>query len=239
MNEGGTSHRSKSGNIAFDQAESEDVKLRVSIHLEEYRSLRSEYSQHLTFQHQILTLTFGLAGALLAATPVLKRAAQDGLYWMYIIAALVFLAISWVQLRYLEANVAIRNYLILDLSKQIKADLGLPSVLSGTPQLDKLHFEVFAWESRGMQSTYRQELWMFPIMGARLFMSILCSIVCFGYGVYKEFNQFSTSIMVWICAGFVACLIAFSILVTLRVLADVRGGPKAEGQPSNNCKISH
>jgi hypothetical protein len=228
---------STSLSIALSGNRLERIKQTLSASYEEYKSLRAEYAQHISYQHQILTLTFVLAGAVLGASPALVNAKVPGVAWIYPLAALVFVGISWTQLRYLEANVGIRTYIILRLIPRIE---NLFKQLYDDPEFDNP--SVFAWEYEGMKLTYRREWWLFPIIGSRIFLSLLASITSLVVFWAFSFSNYWLSPHHWLCKYcsvtivILIALIVFTTWVTFKVLKDVREGPpevnpNAQGPP--------
>lgn len=195
----------------------ERLKQTLSAHYEEYKTLRAEYAQHLSFQHLALTLTFLFIGAILAGSPTIVDSNEQWLSWVYALASLVFLGISWTQLRYLEANVGIRNYIIQKLIPRAQQTL---TYICDDSVLDKI--SVFAWEDEGIDFTYRREWWLFPIIGSRIFLPIVATIASL-----IAFIVLSKARGWLICSHYAAiavlvCLIVYTMGATLAVLKDVR-----------------
>jgi len=198
----------------------ERLKQTLSANYEEYKALRAEYALHLSSQHQAHTLTSILVGAVLTGSPTIVSSCEPWLSWVYILASFFFLVISWTQLRYLEANIGIRNYIILKLIPRIEQTL---TYIHDDPVLEQP--SVFAWEDEGIELTYRQELWLVPIIGSRILLPVAASIT--------SLTAFIALLKVrgwFMCSSYVAItvvvgLIAYTMWATLTVLRNAQKRP--------------
>jgi hypothetical protein len=190
----------------------EQLKLELNCRLEEYRALRAEIVSTLTSAYQTTNLTLIAIGVVISGskftleTPILL-----------ISASLVFNVLLWTQLRYEQAVLNMSNHIITTVTPAIR------KILEDISHRENLN-TLLSWESSGREHNHSDDVFLYPIEGARYGLPLLSAI--FTFFAYLIFcyvnNQFSYTINI-LLSGLNFILVIYSVVVVFKVRAMLRG----------------
>lgn len=157
----------------------EQIKLELSILLDEYKALKSEIVSTLGSARQVVNLTLAAIGVLIAGS---KYVVESGFVIIFLIAPLFFYVLAWTQLRYTFLVLDMGLYLRDDLTRHIREAL---RKLSEESMRDFSY--IMQWEEAGKGPTRRHKgiraLLFLPIAGGSfgvpLFAAVLSTLAFF------------------------------------------------------------
>jgi hypothetical protein len=191
-----------------DATASEKLKLEISIHLEEYKALRSEIVATLSASQLTTSLTLTAAGILIAGAPFIiqYRAA-----YLFLLASYGFYLIAWMQLHYVNVVFHISEHISTVIAPRIRTLL-----TKVAPAAGETYPHLLSWEDAGRASDF----WAAPLQWARyLFPICAASASAIGFSVNAsqlgnaEWQPYSLNIG----AISTIVLLAYTIFLTLKV----------------------
>lgn len=146
-----------------------ELKLEVSIILEEYKTLREEIISLQEFTRQNITTTYAGIGVLGAITPFII---ERNLQLVFLIFPMFFFSLALTSTKYALAGLNIGNYLKTNIIPNLREGLLRENIVK-----DASHF--FAWEEeKGLVRKYG--LLYLPTNGAHYWIILFSALICIG-----------------------------------------------------------
>lgn len=136
--------------------------------MEEFRNLKAEIFGNQNAARQVVSLGITAASVLVAAVPVVIE--HDGTV-IFLLAPLVFLALSWVQLRYTLLTLEIGRYLRHSLFPRVRQTIAASTSLPVNHDV-----KVLEWEDHEASLLKNHGLLGLPIAGANFGILILAAV---------------------------------------------------------------
>ena len=191
-------------------------KIEVDILLEEYKARRNEIDKTLDAAFATSNITLAGIAAVLSVSPFIYSSKLTGIYAIF---SIVFLAISWTQLRFILQVYNLSDYINQVIAPRIRIILKeMPPPTSDT------YSWILYWELHGRVITHSNDLWTFPIEAARYGIPLLAAFISFFMFILTiNISGFITAINYILLIGN-AILLLYSVFSVFKTRAKLRSG---------------